>query len=80
MGLLAALVPEGKRRLSRQPLSVKANMGALGEVVTIAVGTGVLPVSEVGDGEEVIGEDHAAGDAGTEFLDLTMDVTKECGT
>ena len=55
-------------------------MGALGEVVMVAMGTGVLPGSKVRDGEEVIGEDHAAGDAGTEFLDLMMDVVKECIT
>jgi hypothetical protein len=55
-------------------------MGALGEVVTIAVGTGVLSVGEVGDGEEVLGKDHASGYACTEFLDLATDVTKECIT
>ena len=55
-------------------------MGALREVVTIAMGTGVLPVGEVGDGKEVFREDHAAGDACTKFLDLVAYVMKECVT
>jgi hypothetical protein len=37
-------------------------------------------VGGIGDGEKIFGDDHAAGDAGTEILDLASDVPKESVT
>ena len=77
MELASCLVVQGESRLSRQPLSVKAKMGTGREVVTMVTGVWVVVVGGIGDGEEIFGDDHAAGDAGTEVLDLAADVPKE---
>ena len=47
-------VPESKRRLGRQPLSIEANVGTLGEVVTLVSVAWVLTVSRLRDGEEIL--------------------------
>jgi len=47
-------VPESKRRLGRQPLSVKANVGTLREVVTLVSVAWVLVMSRFGYGEEIL--------------------------
>jgi hypothetical protein len=47
-------VPEGKHRLSQQPLSIKANVEMLREVVTIVPAAWVLAVSSFRNGEEVL--------------------------
>jgi hypothetical protein len=51
---IGSSVPEGKRRLGRQPLSVEANVGTLGEVVMLVAVAGVLSVSGFRDGEEIL--------------------------
>jgi hypothetical protein len=78
MELALSLVVESKRRLSRQPLGVKATMGTCREVVMMVAGSRVLTVAGVGDGEKIFGDDHFAGNAGTEILNLATDVAEEC--
>jgi hypothetical protein len=48
--------------------------------LTIVTGAFVIVVGGIGDGEKIFGDDHAAGDAGTEILDLALDVPKESVT
>jgi hypothetical protein len=77
MELALSLVVESKRRLSRQPLGVKAKMGTCREVVMMVAGSRVVTVAGVGDGEKVLGQDHLAGDSGAEILNLAANVAEE---
>jgi hypothetical protein len=43
----------------------------------MVTGARVVVVGGIGDGEKIFGDDHAAGDAGTEILDLVTNVPKE---
>jgi hypothetical protein len=77
MNLAIGLVVESKRRLSRQPLGVKATMRTCREVVMMVAGARVFTLGGVGDGEKIFGDDHLAGNAGTEILNLATDVAEE---
>jgi hypothetical protein len=52
-------------------------MGTGREVVMMVTGAWVIMVSGIRDGEKIFRDDHAAGDAGTEILDLATEVPKE---
>lgn len=70
-------VPESKCRLGQQPLSIEANVGTLREVVTLVSVVWVLSRSRFGYGEEILGQYHPPGHAGTELLDLAANVAEE---
>jgi hypothetical protein len=47
------------------------------EVVRMVAGARVVTVVGVGDGEKIFGDDHFAGNTGTEILNLATDVAEE---